>query len=66
MFLQKGQLVTVRNGDVEYTGRVAEDTPYMSPVQTVKLDDDPALPLERHQKRIADLIDACDALWNQF
>ncbi|ACF34101.1 hypothetical protein BOOMER_39 [Mycobacterium phage Boomer] len=66
MFM-KGQLVTVRNGDVEYTGRVAEDTPIMSPVQTLKLEDDPTMLLERHQKRIADLIDTAEAIWsNKF
>ncbi|AYD87787.1 hypothetical protein SEA_ARCUSANGELUS_38 [Mycobacterium phage ArcusAngelus] len=56
MFLQKGQLVTVRNGDVEYTGRVAEDTPYMSPVQTVKLEEDPKIRLTRMKMRIAELL----------
>lgn len=56
MFLNKGDLVTVidKHGRT-WTERVAEDTPYMFPVQTVRIGDRTE-PVARAQKMLADTL----------
>lgn len=58
VFLNKGDLVAVvdRNGRI-WTERVAEDTPYQSPVQTVPLRDSTD-PLRRAGKILAGILNA--------
>lgn len=60
---QKGQRITVVNGDFSYTGVVAEDSPLMSPVQTLRLEDDlDALHVARVHARMKSLIETVDAV----
>lgn len=60
---QKGQRITVVNGDFSYTGVVAEDTPLMSPVQTLRLEDDrDAVHASCVHARMKSIVEALDAV----
>lgn len=62
---QKGQRITVVNGDFSYTGVVAEDTPLMSPVQTLRLEDDrDVVHAARVHACMKSLVDSIDAVMN--